>query len=67
MRKSLPIIHQMDRELLVSDVSIDMMNKYVYDKTGKKLGKIVRILGRMEDPHGIVVLNYDVEADEIFL
>ncbi|MGP6220868.1 hypothetical protein [Caldiplasma sukawensis] len=67
MRKSLPIIHRLDRELLVSDVSMELMNKNVYDKSGKKIGKIVRILGRWENPHGIVVLNSDIETDEIFL
>ncbi|MCL4327499.1 MAG: hypothetical protein M1375_00340 [Candidatus Thermoplasmatota archaeon] len=60
MFKPIPVIHTINHEFVVKEVTEDMMNKPVFDQTGKKVGKIIRIMGPVNDPYGLVSITDQV-------
>ncbi len=69
MFKPLPVFRSINREFVVRGVSVEMMNKPVFDQFGKKIGKIVRIMGPVNDPMAVVAINDQtpVDGDKLFV
>ncbi|MGP6207121.1 hypothetical protein ACNF42_03695 [Cuniculiplasma sp. SKW3] len=57
MFKPIPVLHAINKEFVVSEVTVDMMNKSVFDQYGNKIGKIIRIMGPVKSPYGLVSVS----------
>ncbi len=57
----LPIQHVIGNELVVEVKGPEDMNRAVFTKDGTKVGRIVRILGVVDRPLGVVFLSRNVE------
>ncbi len=64
MQISLPIIHDLGNESVVRDVSPELINRAVFDNKGNKVGRIVRIIGPISDPMGVVVISKKFESED---
>ncbi|WMT49015.1 MAG: hypothetical protein RE472_08050 [Thermoplasmatales archaeon] len=51
------------------NVSEDLINRAVFDNKGNKVGRIVRIIGPISEPMGVVVLSkkFDSEDRRVFV
>lgn len=69
MQISLPIYHDLGNEFVVLNVSEDLINRAVFDNKGNKVGRIVRIIGPVSEPMGVVVLSkkFDSEDRRVFV
>ncbi|EQB69882.1 H/ACA ribonucleoprotein complex subunit GAR1 [Cuniculiplasma divulgatum] len=69
MQISLPIYHDLGNEFVVLNVSEDLINRAVFDNKGNKVGRIVRIIGPISEPMGVVVLSkkFDSEDRRVFV
>lgn len=64
MQISLPIYHDLGNEFVVLNVSEDLINRAVFDNKGNKVGRIVRIIGPVSEPMGVVVLSKKFDSDD---
>lgn len=69
MQISLPIYHDLGNEFVVLNVSEDLINRAVFDNKGNKVGRIIRIIGPISEPMGVVVLSkkFDSEDRRVFV
>ncbi len=63
MFKPIPVLHAINKEFVVSEVTVDMMNRPVFDQYGNKIGKIIRIMGPVNQPYGLVSASDQVKAE----
>lgn len=63
MFKPIPVLHTINNEFVVSEVTVDMMNKPVFDQYGNKIGKIIRIMGPVNSPYGLVSVSDQIKKE----
>lgn len=57
------IVHRLNHEVLVLIPEKVKMYEKVYDRSGNKIGKIVRILGPVSKPYGVVKTESPLPED----
>ncbi len=57
MKDRCEVINRFTNEVLVRIPEKIKMYEKVYDSSGKKIGKVVRILGPVAEPYGVVKLD----------
>ncbi len=63
MFRPLKVSHALKKEVIIRDAEEGMMNKAVFDSKGNKIGKIIRILGPVREPYGLVALSGDFNSE----
>lgn len=64
MKNRCEVVNKLNHEMLVRMPSMVKMYEKVYDSSGRKIGKVVRILGPVANPYGVV--KTEVSGDEDF-
>ncbi|AKA48845.1 hypothetical protein IX51_06710 [uncultured archaeon] len=57
MKNRCVVVNRFTNEILVRIPEMLKMYEKVYDSSGKKIGKVVRILGPVAEPYGVVKLD----------
>lgn len=57
MKNRCEVVNRYNHEILVSTPNALKMYENVYDSAGRKIGKVVRILGPVTKPYGVVKVD----------
>lgn len=63
MKNRCEVVNRSNHEVLVRIPDKIKMYEKVYDSGGRKIGKVVRILGPVANPYGVVKIEVQGEED----